>query len=205
MKKAILALMMTGVGIGLCTTGFAKKRDKKATPPPAAAKPAMDATMVPFTKAKKQMLERNNSDIRQLQFYVDQTIILRPMGGNDREVVKNGTIVKETAKMPTEIMIPAHTPVVCDRVNGDSLMIRFESSNNTLAFVAPYGSNNFTIQGTNWINGSADVMYNGKTHRILCGTCGNIAEVTLLVKEATNVNKPTGNPTTVSGVRVGGR
>jgi hypothetical protein len=205
MKKVTLGLMMAGIAASLCFTSCSKKMRPAQTAQAPAPKPANDPTMVPFTKSKKQQLERNNADIKQLQFYVDQKIILRPMGGADREVVKNGAIVKETQAMANEIVIPELTPVVCDRVSGDTLMISFEASGNRIAFVAPYGSNNFSIAATNWINGSADVMYNNQTYRIICGSCGNIAEATLLVKEATNAPKQSaaGNATTVQGRKVG--
>jgi len=39
-------------------------------------------------------------------------------------------------------------------------------------------------------NGSADVTYDNQTYRIICNSCGNIAEVKLLIKE-TNIDKPT--------------
>ena len=203
MKKMTL-VMMISVAACFCFIGCSHKMhpnlmDKSTASAPApAAKPANDASLVPFTKLKRQQLERNNINLTQVQFYIDQKITLRRMGGNDREVVKGGTIVSENTHFANEIVIPAFTPVVCDRVNEDSLMISFESPNNDIPFGALYGSNTYSVLGTNWINGSADVTYDNQTYRIICSSCENVAEVKLLIKE-TNIDKPTNANKTVVG------
>ena len=204
MKKMTLVLMMIGVAACFCVISCSPKMhqnlmDKTSAPAPApAAKPANDASMVPFTKLKRQQLERNNINLTQVQFYIDQKITLRRMGGNDRQMVKGGTIVSENTHFANEIVIPAFTPVVCDRVSGDSLMISFEAANNDIPFGALYGSNTYSVLGTNWINGSADVTYDNQTYRIICNSCENVAEVKLLIKE-TNIDKPTNANKTIVG------
>ncbi len=175
--------------------------DKSAVAPapkPAAVNPANDPSLVAFTKTKMQQLQRNNIDLKQVQFYTDQELILRRMSGSDREVVKGGTVVTENTHSANEMVIPAFTPVVCDAVNGDTLMISFEAAGSNIPFGALYGSNTFSALGTNWINGSADVMYNNQVYRIICGSCGNVAEARLMIKEA-NVDKPTNANKTIAG------
>lgn len=199
MKKMTLVLM-TIIGSVACFffSGCSNKMHenlmaKSATPAPAATV-VNDATLVPFTKMKQQQLKQNGIDLKQVQFYIDQKVILRRMTGNDREIVKGGTIVKENSHTANEVVIPALTPVICDRVSGDTLMISFETSSNDIPFGALYGGNTYSVLATNWINGSADVTYDSQTYRIICGSCSNVAEVRLLVKEtesdkATNANK----------------
>jgi len=206
MKKMTLVSMMITMAACICFVSCGPRmhpnmmaKGPAAKPAPAPTMdPANDPSLVPFTKLKRQQLERNNIDLTQVQFYVDQKIILRRMGGNDRQMVKGGAIVSENTHYANEIVIPAFTPVVCDRVIGDSIMISFEAPNNNIPFGAMYGSNTYSVLGTNWINGSADVTYDNQTYRIICGSCGNIAEVRLLVKE-TNIDKPTNANKTIVG------
>lgn len=197
------ALMVAVAGLWLASCSPKIHQDRMAAknqPAPTAA-PANDVAMVAFTKSRKQQLERNNADIRQLQFYIDQQIILRKMGGSSREIVKGGAIVSENNHTANEIVIPAMTPVVCDRVSEDTLMISFETPGNDIPFGALYGSNTFSILGSNWINGSADITYNNETYRVICGSCGNVAEVKLMVKETT-VDKPSNTNKTIVGRKI---
>ncbi len=159
---------------------------------------ANDASLVPFW-LKQDQLKQNGIDLTQVQFYMNQKLILRRMSGNDKEVVKGGTLVKENSHVAAnEVVIPAMTPVVCDRVVGDSLMISFETSSNDIPFAALNGSNVYTVLAGNWINGSADVTYDKQTYRIICGSCSNVAEAKLLVKE-TSVDKGSNANKTVTG------
>ena len=202
MKKMTLVLVMISMVSSLFLFSCSRKMHENLmakTPQAPAAKPALDpATLTPFTKLKRQQLERNNVDMTQIQFYVDQKIILRRMSGGDREVVKNGAIVTENSHTSNEIVIPAFTPVLCDRVVGDTMMMSFEAQNNDLPFGTTYGGNTFSVLGTNWINGSADVTYDNQVYRIICGSCGNIAEVRLMVKE-TNIDRPNNAGKTIVG------
>ena len=202
MKKMTLVLMI-GVSASLGFFGCTPKmhenlmaKDRVAAAPAPVA--VNSANLVPFSRLKMQQLQRNGIDPTQVQFYIDQKVILRRMSGSDRETVRKGEIVTENTHSANEVILPEFTPVVCDKVMGDTLMISFETQNNDIPFVALYGGNTFTVLGTNWINGSADVTYDNQTYRIICGSCGNVAEVRLMVKE-TSVDKPTNAGKTAVG------
>ena len=203
MKKMTSVSMLVCMAACLCFVSCSPRmhenmmaKDRPAVAPAPAV--ANNSSLVPFTKLKRAQLERNGIDLTQVQFYIDQKVILRRMGGSDREVVKKGEIVTENTHTSNEVVLPEFTPVVCDRVIGDTLMISFETQNNDIPFGAPYGGNSYTPLGTNWINGSADVTYDNQTYRIICGSCGNVAEVRLLVKES-SVDKPTNANKTIVG------
>src|SRR5690242_5753283 len=89
---------------------------------------------VPFTRDLKQKLEKENIDLKQVQFYVDQKLILNRNLGDQKVVVSSGVVRLENGKYINEVIIPSLTPGLCDNVDGDKLMINFEKGNNDLAF-----------------------------------------------------------------------
>src|SRR5258706_1802411 len=91
------------------------------------------ANFVPFTRDLKQRLERDNIDLRQVQFYVDQKLILYRNLGDQKLEVHSGVVKMENGKVINEVIVPAFTPGICDTIQSDKLMVSFEKGNNDLA------------------------------------------------------------------------
>src|SRR6202042_2852562 len=85
---------------------------------------------VPFTKDLKQKLEKESIDLKQVQFYVDQKLILDRNLGDQKVVVTSGVVKLENGKYINEVIVPALTPGICEASEGDKLMISFEKGNN---------------------------------------------------------------------------
>lgn len=140
---------------------------------------------VPFTRDLKTKLETENIDLRQVQFYVDQKMILSRNLGDQKVEVKSGVVRLENGKYTNEVIIPAFTPGICDATVNDKLMISFEKGNNSLAFGpgSGYTFNEFVLYGTEWKNGTAAVTYDSNKFRARCGTCSDIASATLVIRK----------------------
>ena len=140
---------------------------------------------VPFTKDLKMRLERENIDLRQVQFYVDQELILSRNLGDVKLEVHSGVVKLESGKYINEVIIPAFTPGICDTVNNDKLMVSFEQGANSLAFGpgSGYTFNQYVLYGTDWKNGTAAITYDSNKFRARCGTCQDIASATLVIRK----------------------
>jgi hypothetical protein len=141
---------------------------------------------VPFTRDLKQKLEKENIDLKQVQFYVDQKLILNRNLGDQKVVVSSGVVRLENGKYINEVIIPSLTPGLCDNVDGDKLMINFEKGNNDLAFGpgSGYSYNQYVLYGTEWKNGTALVTYDSNKYRARCGDCSDVASATLVIKKS---------------------
>src|SRR5579872_2832562 len=122
---------------------------------------------VPFTRDLKQRLERDNIDLKQVQFYVDQKLILNRNLGDVKVEVHSGVVKMENGKYINEVIIPALTPGICDGAEGDKLMISFEKGNNNLPFGpgSGYTFNEYSLYGVEWKNGTTAVMYDSNKFR----------------------------------------
>jgi hypothetical protein len=140
---------------------------------------------VPFTRDLKLKLEKDNIDLKQVQFYVDQKLVLSRNLGEQKVEVHSGVVKLENGKYINEVIIPAFTPAVCEGTDNDKVMVSFEKGNNKLAFGpgSGYTFNEFVLYGTEWKNGSASVTYNSSKFRASCGSCSDVASVTLLIKK----------------------
>jgi hypothetical protein len=140
---------------------------------------------VPFTRDLKQRLEKENIDLKQVQFYVDQKLILNRNVGDQKTGVTSGVVKMENGKYINEVIVPAFTPGICDTLVSNRLMISFEKGNNDLAFGQGSGPSfsEYVLYGTEWRNGTAAVTYDSNKFRARCGTCGDVAMATLLVRK----------------------
>jgi len=151
----------------------------------AGAKTARDTFYIPFTRALKQRIESNHLDIKKVQFFVDQKLVLRRSMGTQKNDIKSGVILFENGQYINEVIIPRNTPGVCVGANGDRLMISFELQNNSVEF-GPGGFNDgyFTLYAHNWNSGSAEMIYDNKNYKVQCATCLNVGDVKLMVRKS---------------------
>jgi hypothetical protein len=146
----------------------------------------MAKNYVPFTRDLKQKLEKENIDLKQVQFYVDQKLILSRNLGDQKLEVKSGVVKLENGKYINDVIIPSFTPGICESTDNDKLMISFEKGNNDLAFGpgSGYTFNDYVLYGTEWKNGTASVTYDSNKFRARCGSCSDIASATLVIRKS---------------------
>ena len=150
-------------------------------------------SMIPFTRELYNRLRNNNQDIRKLQFFIDQTVILSIGLSQDKLYIDNGKVVNQYGVNENKIELPALTPGVIEAIDPDGLRVAFEGGGNNLKFINnKYSPEFFIFSGTNWENGTAEVPYRGTTYRASCATCGSVSEARLVVRQkdimAGNVN-----------------
>jgi hypothetical protein len=141
---------------------------------------------VAFTRELKQRLERDNVDLKQVQFYIDQKVIMARNLGNEKVEVTSGVVKFSNGEFINEVIVPSFTPGVCENTTNDKLMISFEKGNNDLAFGlgSGYTADNYVLYGNEWKNGSAVVSFDNNKFRARCATCQDLAMVRLLVRKS---------------------
>lgn len=156
-------------------------------------------SMIPFTRELYNRLRNNNQDIRKLQFFVDQTLILSRGLSQDKLYIDQGKVVNQSGVNENKIELPTLTPGVVEGVDPDGLRVAFESGNNTLKFINnKYSPEFFIFSGTNWDNGTAEVPYRGTTYRASCGTCSSVSEARLVVRQK-DINAGDTKTSTIGG------
>lgn len=177
MKKFVL-LSLAAVSLVVSLFCSSCHRQAFATGPEA---PKGDTTWIVFTKSLKQRLEHDNIEVTKVQFYIDHRLTLRRTMGSEKGKVQSGVIIFDNGQYINEMVIPAYTPGICERVSGDAMKISFDVAGKTLEFAALYNNNNFVLVGNNWHNGTVDVEYDNQTYQVTCD-CGNAAEAKLVVR-----------------------
>src|SRR6201996_9520025 len=122
---------------------------------------------VPFTKDLRAKLDKENIDLKQVQFYVDQKLILSRNLGDQKVEVHSGIVKMENGKFVNDVIIPAFTPGICESTENEKLLVSFEKGNNNLAFGpgSGYTFNEYVLYGTEWKNGTASVTYDSNKFR----------------------------------------
>ena len=154
---------------------------------------------VPFTRNLYNSLKSNNIDFRKVQFYVDQQIILTRSLDKNVLTVDAGVIKYANGKYVNEIQIDQLTKCKVDSIDSDGFRMKFDNSNNSLKFINnKYSPDFFIFSGTNWKDGTCDVMFDKMIYRASCGTCSSVSDAKLLVRQSDldnslkNVKKLTG-------------
>jgi hypothetical protein len=177
MKKFSLFLLVTASFIFF--TGCGRKAHVNASAR------ASDTSFVPFTKALKDMVDKNNLDLKKVQFFIDQKLIMKRSLGMQKVDVKSGVIVFENGEYMQQIIVPAFTPGVCERAGNNQLQISFETPNNNITFAALGDNIYFRLLGHNWDQryGTADIVYDNQTYKVQCASCISAGDAKLLVRK----------------------
>ena len=162
---------------------------------------------VPFTRDLFDKLSASNIDIKQVQFYIDQQLVLTRFLSNDQIAVKNGVIKFNNGKYVNEVVFPQYTPVVCDAIEGDGLRVKAENGTNTLKFLnsKQYSPINYIFNPDKWNkDGTCEAVYNGNKYTVVCPTCSTNSpnEAKLVVKQSASDNLDH-QTITIPGIKVG--
>lgn len=153
---------------------------------------------VPFTKELNDKLIKNNIDVKMVQYYIDQQLVLTRYVDNDNVSVKNGIVKFSNGKYVNEIIIPANTPVLCESIEGDGMRVSAEKGGNTFKFLnsKQYSPVNYIFNPDKWNkDGTCEVNYDNNRYTVNCTTCSGSSpnEAKLVIKQSAfdQLNKQT--------------
>lgn len=120
---------------------------------------------VPYTAALKEKYKLSEEDLRKIQFYNSEPIILQRKIVEGSSEISGGKIKTVNGEKIEEIIIPAKTKGVMTKfLANDKIEVSFEKSDDYfLKFgSSPNKSNQFVILASDWQNRSGKVTYNGQ-------------------------------------------
>ncbi len=157
---------------------------------------------VAFSRELQMRLAAYTVDVKRVQFYIDQKLVLTRFLDSAKAEVSSGTVRFINGKLINEIVIPAYTPGIIESVDAYGLRVSFENGNSIL-FVPAEGEERFVVAGSNWDNGTVEIPYDKSIYRVGTGTTnGSVADVRLVVK-LTDVNKSDKKTRTLQGRKLG--
>jgi hypothetical protein len=150
------------------------------------SKSVANKKFVPFTRQLQQRLERDNIDLHQLQFYIDQGLVMSRYVDNEKAQVSAGVIKFDNGQYINEVIVKPFTPGICESLTNDRLMISFEKGNNDIAFGpgTGYSAEDYVLYGTEWRNGTALITFDNNKFRVHCSTCTDVAIARLMVRKS---------------------
>lgn len=207
----LIGFVLTGaIALSSCASSknASSKGYFKSSAPPSTtnaftpAAPAIDKSQfVPFSRELQMKLAAYNVDVKRVQFYTDQKLILTRNLDSGKAEVSSGTIRFINGKKINEIVIPAYTPGIIESADLNGIRVSFETGSSFL-FVPAEGEDKFVVAGNNWDNGTVEIPYERSIYRASCGPTGNVAELKLVVKLA-DVNTSDKKTRTLSGRKIG--
>jgi hypothetical protein len=117
-----------------------------------------------FTYDLKKKLEEKELDIKKVQFYNSEKIVLtRSVPHNDAQV-NNGELKFENGKFVEEIIINKNTPGVCNLDNNNILGISFEQGDKVLNFQRDRLNNYYLIDAEIQANLVSKILYDSSVY-----------------------------------------
>ncbi len=102
----------------------------------------------------------SDGDLRRVQFYNSDDILLKREVSSDIAQVKGGKIIKKGNTLVETIQIKAETPGVCVKSEDNMLGVAFQADNNNFLYFKPKG-NEYVLQVKN-----DSVDYGGKNYYV---------------------------------------
>lgn len=128
---------------------------------------ACSPSLSPFTENLRERYNWSEADLKKIQFYVSQDIVLRrDLSSSEARIEDGGKIKTVGGRKVEEVIIRAGTPgVAVFTPKEDRIAISFEKSGKYLMFGAnPKQNNTYVLLAKNWENHQGKVEYGEQTY-----------------------------------------
>jgi len=120
---------------------------------------------ISFTTSLKNELGINEDNVKKLQFYVSQDIILYRAKDEGNSKIKGGNIIINSQKFTDQVVIKKGTPGVAVKTKDDKIAVSFECDNNQfLLFGASSNDDSYKILAKEWTSTQGVISYSGKDY-----------------------------------------
>ncbi|MBL0343460.1 MAG: hypothetical protein IPP71_22940 [Bacteroidetes bacterium] len=127
---------------------------------------ACSPSMVPFTQQLREQNKLNLDELKSIQFYTSNTLVLRRGENQDKKETTNGELNILKDAVIEEVIIKAGTPcVIKDVVDGNRVTVSFDKGGSKyLVFGSLKNKDGFyTLMALDWKNGKGTLNYGEKT------------------------------------------
>lgn len=145
--------------------------------------------MVPFTGEIQQQYKLSESDLKQLQFYTSDDIILY-QASNDADISTiDGELLVHSDKQVKRIVIPRGTPGQVVYVYPDKLAVSFDSrASHNLLFGSKYIDGEYRLMARKWDGKHGELKYGDETYIAAPGSGSSYLLIKLKKLQKTSVN-----------------
>jgi hypothetical protein len=117
------------------------------------------AKKIPFTNAIRDKYNLTADEIKSIQFYISDDIVLYKKESEGGRNTEEGKLVVKENTSEDRIIIKKGTPcVVTDVVGTNKLVVSFETNDKTLDFES-IGNSEFRLKAETWTNGRGKITY----------------------------------------------
>lgn len=144
-------------------------------------------TYRPFTSNMQDQFQWSESELKRIQFYLSEDVVLRRDLRQGESAIRGGKILIEEGRRVEEILFEKNTPGVLMFMPKENRMaIGFESGNERFLMFGPNPktSDRYVLLAADWNRSYGKVTYNGKQYR----TSSNNAFAGLMV-DMNKINK----------------
>jgi len=119
-------------------------------------------TRVPYSSQLSNELDLPEDQLKQVQFYVSQTVVLERKSDKIRTFTQNGTVVVKDDQKSDRVVIQQGTPGTVVKEEKDKLFVSFEDDpNRFLVFGVDEKSGRYILLAKNWKSDQGTVNYGG--------------------------------------------
>jgi len=120
------------------------------------------STRVPYSTEISNDLDLPEEQLKQVQFYVSQTVVLERKSDKVRTYTQNGTVVVKGNSDANRVVIQQGTPGTVVKEEEDRLFVSFEDDpNRFLVFGADEKSGRYVLLAKDWKDNSGVINYGG--------------------------------------------
>ena len=124
--------------------------------------------LTPFTERLYQEYQWSENELKQIQFYLSEDLVLRrQLSAGNTEILAGGKIRVEDGRQVEEILIERGTPgVFMFSPKKEHFAISFEDDDYLMFGPNPRVGNKFVLLGKDWTRGMGTVTYGGREFRV---------------------------------------
>lgn len=154
---------------------------------------------VAYTNYLVNKYKLTESDLKKIQFYTSEDIILTTQESNSKTETSDGSLVISSNTSEDQILIKKGTPGVMEKqIGSDKISISFEVGEGKYLVFGSNGQREpFKLQAEKWEGGRGKLMYAGKTY-YATGLSGN----SYLLIQIKKFQKRKSNQTVVEGRKI---
>ncbi|HYG51961.1 MAG TPA: hypothetical protein VD905_13710 [Flavobacteriales bacterium] len=121
---------------------------------------------VPYTSYLASKYQLTEDELKKVQFYASDDIILYTKESSSKTGTENGTIVISSSEAENQILIKKGTPgILMKQVGTDKVYISFEVGDNKFLVFGSTGQREpFKLQAESWEGGRGKLSYDGKIY-----------------------------------------
>ena len=158
------------------------------------------STRIPFTSELKKELNLSEEDIKGIQFYVSDNLILFKQNISEtNQTNETGKILLNSKNIINQIIIKRRTKgIVTNIVGNDIALVSFEIGNNKdIVFGTKSGQGEYRLMSKEWDKTQAKINYGGQSY-----WTGNGANSVYLEIKVKSINKLIRKTRVVSGRKI---